>query len=276
MHPVEVMVDKVILVHLYYNCIGRQAIQYPFQESLRNAAKLRKEGKIMLKRFMVIVSVTFMLTAAIAAAWEPEFKEQDIDKATEECDDPSPCKPELVATMDDNGNINLALLRDAQPNVDSLLPGWCPARHCTEYLNDGFYNNCRSWISATSPGAEAWAEIDLGRPYQVKKVGFGSDHCGNYQDRAAKDFKILVATSYDEDSEAASWKVVYDNEDGDPAHTTVYFEFDEVEARYVRISVLNGVPAEVRIDEIEIYSGALAVNHRGKLAIYWGQVKSQH
>ena len=203
-------------------------------------------------------------------------EEQDIDKATKECNDTSPCKPELASTMDDKGNINLALLQDAQPNADSLLVGWCPARHCTEYLNDGFYNNCRSWISATPPGQEAWAEIDLGRAYQIKKVGFGSDHCGNYLDRAAKDFKILVATNYSEDSEAASWRVVYDSENGDPINGTTYFEFKEVEARYVRISVLNGVPGEVRIDEIEIYSGALAVSSQGKLAIHWGQVKAQH
>jgi len=29
----------------------------------------------MLKKFLIIVFVTFMLTAAVAAAWEPEFKE---------------------------------------------------------------------------------------------------------------------------------------------------------------------------------------------------------
>ena len=230
-------------------------------------------------KFLVTVFaalVVLVLTAAVMAAWEPEFKEQDIDKATEECVDGSPCKPELVPTIDDEGKINVALLRDAQPNVDSLLAGWCPDRHCTEYLNDGFYNNCRSWISATPPGQEAWAEIDLGRAYRIEKVGFGSDHCGNYAVRAAKDFRILIATDYTEDSEAASWKEVYDNKNGDAVHTTTYFEFEEVEARYVRISVLNGIPGEVRIDEIEIYSGALAVNPQGKLAAYWGQVKMQH
>ena len=233
----------------------------------------------MLKRFFAFffaIAFASMLFVAVTEAWNPKFKERDIKKATQECVDGSPCKPEFVPTEDDEGNFNLALLEDAEPNADSLLAGWCPDRHCTEYLNDGFYNNCRSWISAKAPGTEAWAEIDLGDVYVIKKVGFGSDHCGNYQDRAAQDFTILVATKYNEDSKAATWKEVYDNKNGDAVHVTTYFEFKEVEAQYVRISVLNGVPGEVRIDEIEIYGGPRAVNPQGKSATCWGQIKMQY
>ena len=32
--------------------------------------------------------------------------------------------------------------------------------------------------------------------------------------------------------------------------------------------------SEVRIDEIEIYGGALAVDPKGKSAFYWGQIKT--
>ena len=231
----------------------------------------------MLKKFLVVVFWVVAVSIFIVSVTEAvdyQFKEQDIAKATEECDDGSPCKPELVPTQDDEGNINLALLEDAKPNADSVIAGWCPQRHCTEYLNDGFFNNCRSWIT-NSPGPEAWAEVDLGDVYLVKKVGIGSDHCGNYQDRFAQDFKILVATEYNEDSNAGTWKEVYDNKNGDEVHETVYFEFQETEGRYVRIFVVTG-GGGVRIDEIEIYGTALtetAVYPQGKLTTTWGQIK---
>jgi len=231
----------------------------------------------MLKRFFTFFLATIfisMLFVAVTSAFNPKFKEQDLDKATEECVDGSPCKPELVATEDDDGNFNFALLEDAEPNADSLIAGWCPDRHCTEYLNDGFYNNCRSWITG-SGGPEAWCEVDMGDVYRVKKVGIGSDHCGNYKDRFAKDFKILVATQYKEDSKATSWKVAYDNDNGDAVHETVYFEFKEVEARYVRIFVETG-GGGVRIDELEIWGGPQAVTSQNKIASYWGQIKTQY
>ena len=231
----------------------------------------------MLSKFLIIVFaavIASMFFVAITTAQEPKFKERDIDAATAACDDASPCKPELAPTEDDKGNINLALLEEAKPNADSVIAGYCPARHCTEYLNDGFYNNCRSWITG-SGGPSSWAEIDLGDVYTITKVGFGSDHCGNYQDRFAKDFKILVATDYKEDSKAATWKVAYDNKNGDEVHETVYFEFTEVEARYVRIFVETG-GSGVRIDELEIYGSFLAVNPQSKVASCWGQIKTQY
>jgi hypothetical protein len=234
--------------------------------------------KLLLNKFLVIVSMTLsvsMFIATITEAADYQFKERDIDKATEECDDGSPCKPELVPTEDDDGNVNFALLEAATPNADSVIAGWCPQRHCTEYLNDGFYNNCRSWIT-DSGGPEAWAEVDMGDVYVIKKVGIGSDHCGNYQDRFAQDFKILVATEYNEDSRADSWQEVYDNQNGAEVHETLYFEFPAVAASHVRIFVETG-GGGVRIDELEVYGTALtetAVYPQGKVTATWGYIKN--
>lgn len=227
----------------------------------------------MIRKFVISI-ILFIFIVAPIPAWE--FKEQNVDKANAQCKDDSPCMPELVPTTDKDGNVNLALLKVAKPNADSLLAGWCPNRHCIEYLNDGFYNNCRSWITTKPSGQEAWAEIDMGAVYQIKKVGFGSDHCGHYKDRSAKDFKILVATNYSKDSNDKVWKVVYDNKDGDMVNQTTYFEFNPVDAQYVRISVIKSNQSEVRIDEIEIYGGSLAVDPKSKLAFYWGQIKLTH
>jgi len=229
----------------------------------------------MLRRFFVVFFVAVfasMLFAVVTEAWNPEFKERDIEEAEGLCAG-APCPPELVSTMDDEGNINLALLENAEPNAESFLPGY--AIHQIEHLNDGFYNNCRSWISGTT--AETWAEIDLGDVYEgIKKVAFGSDQCGHYADRAATKFDVLVATEYNADSSAATWKKVYSYDDADnPIHTTVPFNFTFVEARYVRISILTSNQGEVRVDEIEIYGigPATAVYPQGKLTTTWGQIK---
>ena len=58
-----------------------------------------------------------------------EFKEQDIKKADDECEDGGKPGPEYVPTVRDK-EPNLALLKDAQPKVSSTIAGWCPRRHC--------------------------------------------------------------------------------------------------------------------------------------------------
>ena len=120
-----------------------------------------------------------------------EFKEQDIKAATDACDADGKAGPEFVPTVRDE-QPNLALLKDAKPEASSLLAGWCPQRHCTEYLNDGFYNNCRSWIIGAIPG---WAQIDIGAVANVNRIYFASDHSQGFVDRTTVDFDILVATT---------------------------------------------------------------------------------
>ncbi|RKU12103.1 hypothetical protein C6501_11365 [Candidatus Poribacteria bacterium] len=200
-----------------------------------------------------------------------EFKEQDIKAATDACDAPAGIAgPEFVPTVRDN-QPNLALLKDAKPNASSLLGGWCPQRHCTEYLNDGFYNNCRSWIINAVPG---WAQIDIGAVANVNRIYFGSDHAQNFLDRMTADFDILVATTKaDANSEANTWTKVYTHK-GAAISKTTEITFDDVEARWVRIHIrLNN---DARIDEIEIYGGndPMAVEPTAKLTTIWAQVKT--
>jgi len=176
--------------------------------------------------------------------------------------------PEEVPEVDERGAINVALLPDTSPDASSLIAGW-PLRHNIEFLNDGWYNNPRSWIIAGVPG---WAEIDLGRVYEVDKVVFGSEHTAQFNDRKTGDFSILVATKYDEDSEAATWTEVYEH-DGDLISATTAFEFKAVSASWVRIEIRG--PDGARIDELEIYSlKAAAVNAENKLATMWAKVKT--
>lgn len=199
-----------------------------------------------------------------------EFKEQDIDAATEACDAGGKPGPEFVPTVRDK-EPNLALLKDSKAEASSLLDGWCPKRHCTEYLNDGFYNNCRSWIIGAIPG---WAQIDIGEVANVNRIIFGSDHSQGFLDRMAADFDILIATTNaDVNSEANTWKIVYTHK-GTPISKTTEITFDDVDARWLRIHIRSNAGA--RIDEIEIYGGddPAAVDPTAKLTIIWAQVKT--
>ncbi len=178
-------------------------------------------------------------------------------------------EPEEVPEFDERGATNVALLPDTSPNASSCIPGY-DARHRIEFLNDGWYNNPRSWIIQGVPG---WCEIDLGRVYEIDKVVIGSEHTARWNDRMAADFSILVATKYNEDSEADTWEEVYKH-NGAPVHATTEFEFDAVDARWVRIEIRG--PDGARIDEIEIYSmKGQAVNARGKLTSAWGKLKTE-
>ena len=199
-----------------------------------------------------------------------EFKEQDIKAATDACEAGGKPGPEFVPTVRDKEEPNLALLKDAVPEASSQLQGWCPRRHCIEYLNDGFYNNCRSWIIGALPG---WAQIDMGDVANVNRVYFGSDHSQGFVDRTTADFDILVATTKaDPNSDANTWKKVYTHK-GDPISKTTEFTFKDVEARWLRVHIRSNAGA--RIDEIEIYGGKdpMAVEPHEKLTTIWGQLK---
>ena len=201
-----------------------------------------------------------------------EFKEQDIKAATDECDAGGKPGPEFVPTVRDKKEPNLALLKDAIPEASSQLEGWCPRRHCVEYLNDGFYNNCRSWIIGALPG---WAQIDMGAVANVNRIYFGSDHSQGFVDRTTADFDILVSTKKaDPNSDAATWEKVYTHK-GDPISETTEFTFKDVEARWLRIHIrANG---GARIDEIEIYGGKdpMSVEADEKLTTTWGEIKTE-
>lgn len=209
--------------------------------------------------FSLVLILSMMLVSSVHAQKQP-FPDDWEQAAGPE--------PEEVPEEDERGAVNVALLPDTEPNASSLIPGY-PLRHQIEFLNDGWYNNPRSWIIQGVPG---WAEIDLGKAYEIDKVVLGSEHTIQFNDRAAGDFSILVATEYDEDSEAGTWSEVYNN-NGDPVHATTAFEFKAVKARWVRIEIRG--PDGARIDEIEIYSMSLAVDVRQKMISTWGKLKNK-
>jgi len=182
--------------------------------------------------------------------------------------------PRAVPLRDATGRPNLALLAEARATGSSLIPVM-PAderepvnsRHRYSYINDGWYNNCRSWVAASRTDP-AWIQVNLGGVYQVSGVAFGSEHDQYYHDRAALEFK--VETSLDD----ANWTLALEHPAGQPIATTTTFNFAApVSARVVKLTIKSSTPpfhpntspggvrvsefpGGVRVDEFEIFGVA--------------------
>jgi len=229
----------------------------------------------------LVLMATLLISPLAMALHKPEkgpakwrgykFKQQDMKVAEKECDHGGKPLPEYVPTIRD-GEPNMALLEQASFKVLNTIAGWCPKRHCDKYLNDGFYNNCRSWIMGAAP---SWAQIDIGEVGNINRIIFGSDHSQGFADRSCNDFDILVADKEAaEKSNAATWKKVYEHKKGDPVRETTEFKFKDVQARWVRIDIRGAAGA--RIDELEIYGGRfpLSVDPVSKLTTTWTEIKT--
>jgi formylglycine-generating enzyme required for sulfatase activity len=161
------------------------------------------------------------------------------------CDVPTDESTEPVP-INVSGLANLALLRRATASASSLIKGY-PQRHQIKFLNDGWYNNCRSWIPASMP---AWVEVDLGAVFEISLIKFGSEHAGVLQDRAPVSFNI----SFQQDR-LTEWQSVFQSPaDAPPIHGTTEFPIQKHLARFIKIQIGQAQHNDlVRIDEVEIY-----------------------
>ena len=121
--------------------------------------------------------------------------------------------------------------------------------HQIAHLNDGWYGNQASWIAKTPA---AWAEIDLGDVYTISQVRLSNDQIKQFSDRKPVDYRILVATKYDADSAAATWKPVAEVS-GEPLLGVRDSPSLACPARWVRVQIVKSEPNEPRLDEIQIF-----------------------
>ncbi|MBN1490554.1 MAG: discoidin domain-containing protein [Phycisphaerae bacterium] len=156
-------------------------------------------------------------------------------------------EPEPVPMTDADGRRNLARHPRAKASASSTLAGY--AIHKPEHLNDGWYNNPASWVSAGEP---SWAQIDLGAAYEIARVCLGSEHTAHHGDRAAAHIRILLATEYADESSDSHWHAVAESKNT-PIRDTTCFDFAPCQGRYVRIDIPASIGGEVRLDEIEVY-----------------------
>jgi len=175
-------------------------------------------------------------------------------KRTLPAEDPDLKNISVPAQLDNHRN--LALLPEAQANASSVIEGY--AIHKIEHLSDGWFGNRASWIAGSMP---AWAEIDLGQIYEINKVRLCNDRLLEYQDRLPSELCILVATDYDADTDANSWKTVAEYK-GDGFTGLKEFVFEPVCARWIRVNITQSTPGKIpqaapRLDEIEIFEAKL-------------------
>ena len=151
-----------------------------------------------------------------------------------------------------DGRRNLALLPTAKANASSLFADGKWPIHQTAHLNDGWYGNDASWIADKLP---AWAEIDLGAEHEISEVRLGNEHFGQFNDRGITDCKILVATKYNADSQAADWRTVAEYR-GEPAlsrEKVIQLSRRRPPAGCGSIFRRRRTNDAPRLDEIEIY-----------------------
>lgn len=155
--------------------------------------------------------------------------------------------PEPVPLRDNETQYwNLALLRSARVAASSSIESY-GGRHQITFLNDGWYNNCRSWIPGRWPGPgqrmAAWCEIDLGDEYQLFKIALGSEHTVYYNDRTFTRLDIAVDGN----------TVISYNDPQRPIQRTTSFSLPSpIVGQTVRISIPES-DFPIRIDEVEIY-----------------------
>ena len=157
----------------------------------------------------------------------------------------SSCGPpttEAVPLSDADGLWNLARLKTATVTVSSTLSGY-PDLHTIAHLNDGLYNNCRSWISGQMP---AWVEIDLGAAYLIDHVTLGSEHTAYFKDRSPTGVEVFIR-GVDGDTRATL------THGGSISGTTELAVSPPVVARSIRIEIASSSVAEARIDELEVW-----------------------
>lgn len=146
-----------------------------------------------------------------------------------------------------DGRRNFALAPGARAEASSSLGGY--AIHQVAHLNDGWLGNSASWIAGALP---AWAQIDLGAVRRIGEVRVGNDRGRQYTDRLPTCLRVLVAKEYAPDSAAASWRAVAEYR-GEGFVGEQVFAFPPVEARWVRVEILESRQDSPRLDEIEVY-----------------------
>ncbi len=100
-----------------------------------------------------------------------------------------PCIDELEVYAPESEQNLARTSQGAKASASSCLVGY--PIHQIPHLNDGQYGNSHSWIAAGA--ANEWAQIELPGEHTVDRIVFSRDRLGQYKDRMAVDFEVLVS-----------------------------------------------------------------------------------
>jgi hypothetical protein len=165
---------------------------------------------------------------------------------------PDPCGAQIVPLRDRVGRLNLARLRSVRISASSSHQ----ARPVT-MLNDGFYDDCRSWIAADGQQS-AEITLDLGNTYIIQNIALTNLY-HPFASSTGRDRFISAATVWAGDTKEDLDLIpvaLPDVRPGQDPNLAGRKEWDtgDIRARIIRIRIertLDGNPA--RIDEIEVY-----------------------
>ncbi|HMO13324.1 MAG TPA: DUF1553 domain-containing protein [Pirellulaceae bacterium] len=111
------------------------------------------------------------------------------------------CLDELeIYGLDDETNIGLAS-RGATVSSSGDYQG--NPKHQLAHLNDGIYGNDKSWIAAGTP---AWVQVALPEPQLIRRIVWGRDRSGEFNDRLAVRYLIEVSVDGEDWQEVSSSK----------------------------------------------------------------------
>lgn len=142
---------------------------------------------------------------------------------------------------------NLARLLVTTITTNSILATSDPNLIGTDYLNDGYYNPCRTWIPNSLPGI---IEFDLGSEFEVYSVHVTADYY-NVESPGRRPTKIRFESSTDGLSN--DWTNVAKYDSG-PITGPVKVLLSGKRMRYLRVIVTDTYQNfQPRVDEIEIW-----------------------
>ena len=113
-----------------------------------------------------------------------------------------PCIDELEVF--DAAGKNVAL--GGKPSASGTYPG--SAIHKLEHINDGKFDNERSWISNTA--GKGWVQIEFPAKVRIARIVWGRARNGVFKDRLATQYTIEAAT------EPGKWQPISSSDDREP------------------------------------------------------------
>jgi hypothetical protein len=150
--------------------------------------------------------------------------------------------------------LNLALLKSASASTPYSHPAFP-----VSLINDGYYDNCRSWIAADGSANNNTVLLNLGGVFEIRGIALTSlyrpmlrENRTPFTDRSPTRVNVYVGRS-EQDRQLVSARIP----DGSNAilNSRVYWNLNaDVVGQFVWVEILatsDGFPP--RIDEVEVY-----------------------
>ena len=154
-----------------------------------------------------------------------------------------PCIDELEVWSQDT---NVALASSGTvPSASSVLPGY--EIHQLKHINDGKYNNERSWIS-NEPGG--WVELKFPNEVTIDRVVWGRDRSGRFTDRVPIEYEISIEDGSGKRHRIGSHEGRLDSKTREPVPVT--YELTGASGATIKAQLAELESLRARIDRLSV------------------------